>query len=69
MIDDWEIELALSKQEVSPVDLGKYEDFVPYELTLCAATEIEFGVLNEEQLGRSRSLFQSLNAELSALQI
>ena len=69
MIDDWAVELALAKQEISPVDLGKYEDYLPWELSLCAATEIEFGILSEEQLGRSRCLFQALNAELSALQL
>ena len=69
MIDDWAVELALAKQEISPVDLCKYEDYLPWELSLCMSTDIEFGILSEEQLGRSRCLFQTLNAELSALQL
>ena len=64
MIDDWEIELSLSKQEVSPVDLGKYEDFVPWELSLCASTEIEFGILSEEQFDRILAVIEEQNGQL-----
>ena len=69
MIDDWEIEIQLKEQSVSPVELGEFDNFVPYELTLCAAQEIEFGVLTEEQLSRSRELFQSINVSLNLLHI
>ena len=69
LIDDWKVELALAKQEITPVNLGKYKDYLPWELSLCLSTDLEFGVVSEEQLSRSRNLFQTLNAELSALRL
>ena len=69
LVDDWEIELELKKQEVSPVELEDFEDFCPYHLALCESTDIKYGVLDEEHLDRSRKLFQELYAELRLLNI
>ena len=68
-IDEWEIELELQKLEFEPVEIEDYNEFCVEQLALGEAIEIEFGVLDEEQMVRSTRMFLDLDAEFGALQI
>ena len=69
LIDDWEIDIKLKQQEVSPVELEEFDDFDLSHLRICEATDIKYGVLTEEQLNRSRMFFQNIDEQLRLLNI
>ena len=69
LIDDWEIDIKLKQQEVSPVELEDFDDFDLSHLRVCEATDIKHGVLTEEQLNRSRMFFQNIDEQLRLLNI
>ena len=66
-IDDWEIELKLKKQEVGQIELAEYDDEWVPDFALCAASEWECGVLNEEQLNTGRLMFEELSRQLATM--
>ena len=66
-IDEWEVELELAKQEVASIELEDFNDQWGREFSLCQAREWECGMLNEEQINRSRVLFAELSRRLGVL--
>ena len=66
-IDEWEVELELAKQEVTPVELEDFNDQWGAEFSLCQARDWECGMLDEEQINRSRVLFAKLSRRLGVL--
>ena len=69
LIDDWEVEEKLRQQEITPVELEEFDDFDLSHLRICEATEIRHGVLSEDQLSRSRIIFQNIDEQLKVLNI
>ena len=69
LIDDWEIEIKLRQQEVSPVELEEFDDFDLSHLRICEATEIRHGVLSEDQVNRCKIIFQNIDEQLKALNL
>ena len=68
-IDDWEVQLELAKQEVTSVELEEFTDHWGEEFALCQASDFEFGILDTNQLQRSRVLFQELSRRMGALDL
>ena len=66
-IDEWEIELELAKQEVTPIELEDFHDQWGEEFSLCQMRDWECGMLDADQINRSRVLFAELSRRLGVL--